>query len=217
MDDYRSKPEAYFGNVRLEIEPLLPAGVDSVLDVGCGAGATLGWLKDSGRCRTAVGIELMPAAAELARQRADRVLVGDANALVESALDAGSFDLVLCLDVLEHLTDPWAFVSKVQRLLRPGGTLVASLPNVRHIRVLLPLLFLGRWRYEESGILDRTHLRFFTRESAIALLQGDQLRVTECRRRMPPWHSKAGLLNLASLGLMRDLVAMNYLVAARRA
>ncbi len=216
MDDYAAKPSLYFDTVRREIEPLLPAISSRVLDLGCGAGATLAWLKQAGRCDATVGVEMMESAAAIARGRVDEMFVGDATLLVESAFDAGSFDLVLCLDVLEHLVDPWAFVAKLPRLLKPGGLLIASLPNVRHLRVVLPLLLAGRWRYEASGILDRTHLRFFTRRSALELMSGEGLEVERCLRRLPPWHSKAGLLNLATLGLARDLVTMNYIVASRR-
>lgn len=215
MLDYEAKPALYFDNVRSEIAPLLPAMAERVLDVGCGAGATLHWLKQTGRCRVGVGIEMMESAAAIARTRADQVIVGDANLLVASALDAASFDVVLCLDVLEHLVDPWAFVAKLPRLLKPGGLVIASLPNVRHLRVVLPLLLAGRWRYESSGLLDRTHLRFFTRESALELLAGGGLKVQRWERRLPPWNSKAGALNIASLGLARDLVTMSYLIAAR--
>lgn len=218
MNQYADKPPLYFDNVRSEIAPLLPPLAERVLDVGCGAGATLHWLKQTGRCRTGIGIEMMDSAAAIAAQRLDHVYVGDANELIdtEPALAPASFDIVLCLDVLEHLVDPWAFVARVQRLLKPGGMLIASLPNVRHLRVVLPLLLAGRWRYETSGILDRTHLRFFTRESALALLTAPGLRVTQWRRRLPPVLSKAGLLNLLSVGLARDLVTMSYLIASQR-
>ncbi len=215
MDDYERTPPDYFDQVRSEIAPLLPATAERVLDVGCGAGATLQWLRQTGRCKVAVGIEMVGSAAAIARERVDEVHVGDANLIVESAFAPRSFDLVLCLDVLEHLVDPWAFVDKARRLLAPGGLIVASLPNVRHLRVVLPLLLAGRWRYDASGILDRTHLRFFTRDSALELLGREGLRVVQWRRRLPPWHSKAGLLNLATAGLARDLVTMSYLVASR--
>jgi len=214
MNDYAAKPALYFDNVRTEIAPLLPPRAARVLDVGCGAGATLAWLKQTGRCEFAVGIEMMESAADIARARIDELHVGDATQLVGTTFAPHSFDLVLCLDVLEHLVDPWAFVATLRRLLAPGGRVIASLPNVRHLRVVLPLLLAGRWRYEASGILDRTHLRFFTRESALELMSGGGLRVTQWRRRLPPWHSKAGLLNAATLGIAGDLVTMSYLIAA---
>jgi len=214
---YDSKADGYFDNVRLDIAALLPAHAGRVLEVGCGRGATLAWLKAEGCCTHTVGIELFEGAARVASSRVDEVLVGDAERLIEEgALLDASFDLVLCLDVLEHLVDPWTFVLKLQRVMRPGALLVASIPNVRHLRVVLPLLFAGRWRYEDDGLLDRTHLRFFTRESALALVSAGALRVERWRRRMPPPTSKAGLLNLLSLGLLRDLVTMSYLIASRK-
>ena len=218
--DYSDKTGPYFDNVRRDIAPLLPAQAGAVLEVGCGAGATLQWLQQSGRATRTVGIELFPDAAERARERIDELLQGNAEALLASQLPArftpASFDLVLCLDVLEHMVDPWAFVSRVQALMKPGAVLIASIPNVRHLRVVLPLLLAGRWRYEDSGILDRTHLRFFTHGTAMALVSPPGLRVTSCLRRLPPVASKSGIANLLTLGLARDLFTMGFLIAARK-
>ena len=214
--DYGAKSGPYFDNVRREITPLLPALSEQVLEVGCGAGATLQWLQQSGRCRRTVGIELFPEAAERARGRIDELLVGNAEALLPAHFAPASFDLVLCLDVLEHMVDPWAFITRVQALMKPGAVLIASIPNVRHARVVLPLLLGGRWRYEESGILDRTHLRFFTHGSAQALVSPPGLHVTACLRRLPPLASKSGIVNLLTLGLARDLFTMGFLIAARK-
>ena len=214
--DYGAKAGPYFDNVRRDIAPLLPAFSEQVLEVGCGAGATLQWLQKSGRCRRTVGVELFPVAAERARGRIDELLVGNAEVLLPAQFTSASFDLVLCLDVLEHMVDPWAFVNRVQALMKPGAVLIASIPNVRHARVVLPLLLRGRWRYEESGILDRTHLRFFTHQSAQALVSPPGLRVTSCLRRLPPMASKSGIVNLLMLGLARDLFTMGFLIAARK-
>ena len=213
---YQAKSAAYFGNVRHDIEALLPAHAAHVLDVGCGSGATLAWLKAAGRAGTTVGIELAPAAAAQAQGRVDRLHVGDAELLVDHELPAASFDLVLCLDVLEHLVDPWRLVAALPRVMKPGALLVASVPNVRHLQVVLPLLLRGRWAYADDGLLDRTHLRFFTRESALQLLSPPGLKVQRWQRRVHPWPSRTGWLNLLTLGLLRDLLAMNYLIAARR-
>ena len=190
--------------------------------MGCGRGATLQWLKASGRCDRSVGIELFEGAAADARSVVDELHVGNAEALLQHAWPPATFDLVLCLDVLEHLVDPWAFMGQVQRLLKPGGLVVASIPNVRHARVVLPLLLQGRWQYADAGQLDRTHLRFFTRESALQLMQrpttaeGGGLQLVRWLRRMPPPRSRSGLVNLASMGLLQDFLAMSYLIASRR-
>jgi len=214
--DYSDKHSGYFGNVRREIAPMLPPHAPRVLEVGCGSGATLQWLQQQGRCGRTVGIELFEAAGAIARSRVDELHVGNAETMIPGLFEPASFDLVLCLDVLEHMNDPWAFVLQVQRLLKTGGTLVASIPNVRHLRVVLPLLLAGRWRYEESGILDRTHLRFFTQGSALALVSPPGLRVTQWQRRLPPMLSKSGMANLLTLTLLRDLFTMGYLIAAQK-
>jgi 2-polyprenyl-3-methyl-5-hydroxy-6-metoxy-1,4-benzoquinol methylase len=214
--DYSSKGDEYFGNERKDILPLLPAKAARVLEVGCGSGATLHWLKSTGRCEAAVGIELFESAANLARTRVDELHVGNAETLIDGLFSPSSFDMVLCLDVLEHMVDPWVFVSKVQHLLKPGGTLITSLPNVRHLRVVLPLLLMGRWQYESSGILDRTHLRFFTRATALALVSPAGLRLVDCRRRLPIVTSKSGIANLLTMGLLKDLFTMGYLTASRK-
>ena len=84
------------------------------------------------------------------------------NTIVGLELDPGSFDVVLCGDVVEHLRDPVAALARLRPLLRPGGRLVVSTPNIANWAVRLSLLG-GRWRYTERGILDRTHTHLFTR------------------------------------------------------
>jgi SAM-dependent methyltransferase len=211
-----SDASIYFGNVRTQIEPLLAARAERVLEIGCSSGETLRWLKGTGRAGRAWGIELFEPAAQAARAHAEEVLVGDAEALIDNAFGTERFDLILCLDVLEHMVDPWRFVDTLQHRLAPGGRLVISVPNIRCIKVLLPLLLLGRFRYQEHGILDRTHLRFFTLESALALAAPSQLMVQSWLRYMPPNLSKLGLANLLTLGLARDLIATQYLIASVR-
>lgn len=214
--DYSEKPAGYYGHARTEIAALLPARADRVLEVGCGRGATLAWLKQTGRCKHTTGIELFSHAAEAARAVVDRVEAGDADKLLGVVAREGAFDVVLCLDVLEHLQDPWAFVERIPPLLAEGGVLIVSLPNVRHWRVSADLLFRGRWRYADAGVLDRTHLRFFTRESARELVAEPRLKLRACEASRPPRASVGGLANLATLGLMQDLFAVQFLLAAHK-
>jgi SAM-dependent methyltransferase len=206
-------PVDYYSNVRSDIGPLLPAHAARVLEIGCGTGATLAWLKAAGRCDATTGFELSEEAATSARRAADRVLVGDAERLVDSELGAGSFDLILCLDVLEHLVDPWRFVEKLERLLSAGGTLIASVPNVRHVRAWAPLVLRGRWNYKPSGILDRGHLRFFTRAGALALMSSGSLRVCADRSNLA---ARGRWIDFATLGLLREFLAIQYVIASRK-
>jgi O-antigen biosynthesis protein len=150
----------YFGHARPEILALVPETARRVLDIGCGAGR-LGEAIKARQEAQVTGIELNPEAAVLAGQRLDRVITGD---IEELAVDfaAGSFDVITCGDVLEHLCEPDRLLFRAREWLAPDGCLVASIPNVRHHSVVCSLLQ-GNWTYESAGLLDRTHLRFFTR------------------------------------------------------
>jgi 2-polyprenyl-3-methyl-5-hydroxy-6-metoxy-1,4-benzoquinol methylase len=215
--NYADKGTQYFSHARVDIAPLLPAAAPRVMEIGCGTGATLRWLKAKGICQETAGVELFGAAADAARPHVDQIIVGNAETLIDSGFGlAGepTFDLILCLDVLEHMVDPWAFVQKLEAFLKPGGLLVGSIPNVRHLATSLPLLLAGQWRYRNQGILDRTHLRFFTKESALSLLTTPTLVVEEWLHAIPG--KRARLLNLLSLGLAKDLLALEYLIASRR-
>ena len=166
----------YFSNRRTEIAPLLPERTGRVLELGCGDGETMRWLRAERQVDHAAAIELSPEAAERARGVFDEVVEADAVQGF-ACLAPGEFDLALTLDVLEHLPDPEAAVRQLHARLRPGGALVVSLPNVAHYRVALPLLLRGRWDYADEGLLDRTHLRFFGEHSARALLTGNGFRI----------------------------------------
>jgi 2-polyprenyl-3-methyl-5-hydroxy-6-metoxy-1,4-benzoquinol methylase len=212
--DYSGKAAQYFANARSDILPLLPQGCHTVLELGCGNGATLKWLKAEKHCRVTYGIELFPQAASEAAQGVDVVLQGDIERM-QLEWPLKHFDLILCLDVLEHLVDPWQVLQRLVTHLKPGGRLIASVPNVRNWHALGPLLFAGRWAYAETGILDKTHLRFFTRESALQLVAGSGVTVQALARL--PLDSNSGrsrLANRLTLGLFKEFLTLQYLIAA---
>jgi SAM-dependent methyltransferase len=210
---YSDKSKSYFRNARVHIQPLLPDRYASVLEIGCGSGATAGWLRTVKNIDRFCGIELFEGAANEARGVLDELVIGDAEKLVDSVFIYERFDLILCLDVVEHMVDPWRFVHKINRLLAPGGTIIFSIPNVRNIKVLLPLVFRDVWRYEDDGLLDRTHLRFFTRRTAIELTLSGGLFLTKCLAFMPSWRTKLGVLRMMTLGLLPGFFAITYLIA----
>jgi 2-polyprenyl-3-methyl-5-hydroxy-6-metoxy-1,4-benzoquinol methylase len=154
----------YFDTLRSEIEPLVPDNPAMAMDVGCGAGVTSRWLKQIRPNIVTIGVEIDESVASAAAAVLDAVLVADLNQGIGALAEyEGRIELLLLLDVLEHLLDPWARLMELKRLLAPGGVVIASIPNVRNLKVLAPLLFKGDWQYQTSGILDRTHVRFFTR------------------------------------------------------
>lgn len=207
--------DSYHGRIRREVAALLPATAARVLEIGCGTGATLAWLRDSGRCQWTAGVEIAPAAAAVAATRLDAAWCADIETL-DPPVPAGSLDAVLCLDVLEHMRDPWSVVGRLHRLLRPGGRLIASIPNVRYYKVSLPLLFGGDWTYRDAGVLDRTHLRFFVRRTAIELIAGSGLAVDAVQPLgLKPWKLK-WLLSRLSFGALTGLLCEQYLIRAVR-
>ncbi len=128
-------------------------------------------------------MELDAEAARLAEARADRVLVGDAEELdLEAELGGERFDAILFADVLEHLRDPAALLKRVRPLVDEGGVVIASIPNIAHAAVRLALLG-GSFRYREQGLLDESHLRFFTREGVQDLFEGSGYLITQWLRR----------------------------------
>ncbi|MSR46793.1 MAG: glycosyltransferase [Planctomycetes bacterium] len=169
----------YFQHDRPEVRALVPSAARRVLDVGCGAGALGAALQFERPHVEVTGIELDPRAAARASESLARVLTGDALARLAELTDQ-SFDVVLFADLLEHLADPEVALTQARRLLAPGGSVIASLPNVRHWSVVRQLLE-GEFRYEPAGILDRTHLRFFTRQSAQRLFEASGFAVELCQ------------------------------------
>ena len=171
----------YFGRSRGEVLPYVPHESRRVLELGCGSGATLesvkNWLGAPDGLWLA-GVEINAMMAEAARGVANQVWIGDVEALDFAAeIQPGSLDLILCLDVLEHLVDPWGMVRKLTPLLKPGGRLIASIPNVRHWKFIWNLLFHADFNYRDSGLLDRTHLRFFVKKTAAELVTCGGLRL----------------------------------------
>jgi 2-polyprenyl-3-methyl-5-hydroxy-6-metoxy-1,4-benzoquinol methylase/GT2 family glycosyltransferase len=159
---------SYFDFARPEVLQLVPATARCVLEIGCGAGR-LGEALKQRQTREVVGVELNAHAAEKAKQRLDRVIAGDVERLTLDFAD-GSFDCLVCADVLEHLVDPEGFLVRARRWLKDDATVVASIPNVRHHSVVGSLIE-GNWTYEPAGLLDNTHLHFFTRRDAQDLFQ----------------------------------------------
>lgn len=158
----------------LLLERVLARGTGlAVLDLGFGAGLFARRVRPA--CRYLAGVELDPKEAKEGAPFFDEAVTGD---LLEGAARPWKepFDVIVAGDVLEHLPRPEVLLGSLRRLLKPDGVLLLSLPNVANITVRLGLLF-GRFRYAPRGILDRTHLRFYTRKTGRALLEESGYRV----------------------------------------
>lgn len=151
----------YYQNYRSEMQPLLPENYTRVLEIGCGEGYFRTHLKLE---HEYWGVEPTTEIAHRAKEKLDKVLIGTYDEVADH-LPSGYFDLVICNDVIEHMTDHDQFLQAIKSKMKPGGCLVASIPNVRHILNLYEVLVKKDWQYKNAGILDRTHFRFFTQKS----------------------------------------------------
>ena len=216
---YGDKAASYFSFTRHDLAHFVPDGAAGrVLEIGAGDGATLVELKRSGKAREVIGVELMRLSDGRQDQpEIDRFIVADVE---QQSLDLvpESFDAIICGDVLEHLRDPWAVLSYLTGFLRPGGTFIVSLPNIRYWRAFR-VIVMGDFRYASSGVLDRTHLRFFCRKNMIDLVRSAGLRITNVEPtfvRERELHVDR-LLNRVTLGVFEPFLAQQYLIVAEKA
>jgi 2-polyprenyl-3-methyl-5-hydroxy-6-metoxy-1,4-benzoquinol methylase len=205
----RRRPD-YGRHVRGQLELLAPP-LGRVLDVGCAEGAGAGRLRALGATHLA-GIEIDEYFAAAARERYDHVVHGS----VPEDLDREdeSFDTILCYDVLEHLYDPWSAVRRLKPLLSPGGRIHISIPNARHKNVWIPLVFKGTVRYARAGLLDVTHLRFFTRRDAVRMLEAAGFRV-ESVACEPPGSRKRRLAAALTGGRSMEFLTLQWYLLGR--
>lgn len=168
------------GSTHTKIVSLVPPAT-RVLEFGCATGYMSEVLKNRLGC-TVVGVEIDRDAAALAEQHTERVIVGDAEKIDYAAELAGEeFDVVLFADVLEHLKEPADLLRRVRPFVAENGVVIASIPNIAHASVRLALLG-GEFRYRDWGLLDDTHLRFFTRASIQDLFEESGYAITNWLR-----------------------------------
>lgn len=167
---YAVKPVSYFSGARADLVDLLPVDhTASILEIGCGTGATGALALSEGRCGRYVGVELVPEIADEARETLTEVHCGNIETL-DFDWQPASFDAVILSEVLEHMVEPGDVLKKVAGYVRPGGLLLASSPNISHWRVVNELIR-GRFELADRGVFDRTHLRWFTPSTFAKLIE----------------------------------------------
>ena len=209
---YLSKRESYFHTDRSEMLEFVPVGARRVVEFGCGAGMFAERIKQRQNAYT-VGVELVAGPAALAADRLDKVFQRDIEQGL-AFLAGETFDCAVFLDVLEHLRSPWDVLIELKSYLAPGGTVIASIPNLRHFEVMKSLLLKKRFEYQDEGVMDRTHLRFFTRDDILQLFATTGFtvsRIAGLKGRFP-W--KFGLLDRLTGGALSDMKFLQFAVVA---
>ena len=207
--------------VRLDILPMADLTREGVrvLEIGCACGATLREIGARNPTALLYGVELNERAAAIAAPFAKILSMNVEN--LDPAEIPERFDYIIMGDVIEHLLDPWTAVRNMRELLVPGGSIIASIPNVAHITNLYNMLS-GSWTYEDMGLLDRTHLRFFTKSEIVKMFEEADLVIDDIRPRSvtlgDSWEAfREEILSLHMIDVNpEDLDAYPWYVCARR-
>ncbi len=211
---YNEKPDDYFTGERRDlIDRLEEDGTRTILEIGCGDGATGAYAKRTGRCGRYVGLELSRQAAESAARVLDEVRIGDIESM-DLPSTSGGFDVLIASEVLEHFVDPWSVLRRIHPLMKPGAVVFASSPNVAH-RSTLKMLWAGGWDLTEEGRMDRTHLRWFTPRTYAALFEDTGYDVVSVWPMKPPG-GRARMINFLTGNRFSHLFMSQIVLHAER-
>jgi 2-polyprenyl-3-methyl-5-hydroxy-6-metoxy-1,4-benzoquinol methylase len=219
---YHEKAGYYFRFTRTDLVDLLPKNkaFDSVLEVGAGGGDTLLYLKQAGIAKHVTGLELFELpGTEQKNPGIDKFIIANIEQTGTDVFDKNQFDVVICGDVLEHLADPWSVRDKLISWLKPGGYLLASIPNIREFKTVLKILLRGTFTYQQGGVMDKTHLRFFGKKNIIDLLTSNGLHVEKIVSNLayPVADTKTrAFINDISFKIFEEFLAKQYFVLSAK-
>ena len=211
---YKQKEASYFCNTCDDLAQLITGTDLRVLEIGCAAGATGKMLLETGKARWVTGIEYVPEYGEVARSVLNEVHIGNIEDMVFS-WNEKYFDCFVFGDVLEHINDPWGLLKRLRPFLADDGIAVASIPNVKHWPIISDLIFHDDWKYAEAGVLDITHLRFFTRKTAARLFRESGYSV----QTVTPYFNgrRYSIPNKVTFGLFAGFLTQRWLMRMRAA
>jgi len=208
---YDEKIKEYFSNTRYDIINLIEGVNHSILEIGCGNGNTLIELKKLGKASYVTGIDIVDLGQT---EKLDKFILVDIEKEELNSLNK-NFDIIICADVLEHLKDPWSVLRRLKKFLKSDGILIASIPNIREYKTILSILLEGDFKYCESGILDKTHLRFFCKKNIIELFQNSGFKVAEIIYNLSK-HPRRNMFNKITFKIFEEFLVVQYLIIARK-
>ncbi|MEM9193154.1 MAG: methyltransferase domain-containing protein [Myxococcota bacterium] len=200
-----AQPNRSYVGLRPEIYSRVPTEALRILDVGASDGTLGAFLLEQNPARAVYGVEADRNLARTAAERLTGVAQVDAEALDWASIGGrGSFDCIIFADVLEHLSDPWTVLAKASRRLSPAGTVVISLPNIRHVSAAWSIFVGGSFPRRSRGVFDETHLRWFTLRDAKGLCADAGLRVADADYNFR-WFDRVGGVTNNVVGAQRWL------------
>lgn len=219
MKFYSNKKQVYFTNPRLDLISLIPKNSQNkILEVGAGGGDTLIKIKEMNLASEVVGLEYfnMPDTQQ-DHPSIDKMIIGNIET-INLDFPANYFDVIICGDVLEHLFDPWTAVSKLALYLKEGGLLIVSIPNIREYKTLYQIVVKGDFRYADSGILDKTHIKFFCRKNVLQLVQPAGLKVIKVLSNLSfaPTKGKMYYFNKLTFNLFYDFFVIQFITVSQK-
>lgn len=211
---YDAKEPSYFGAVKKSVLKLIEnKDFGRVLDIGGGDGATSKYVIESGFATSSLVLEPFASFSPLDGVEFIRASAEDSNIYEEFQRSGKQFDTVFCFDVLEHLYDPWETLREVSGIQPCQGRLIVSMPNARFVALTVPLVLFGRFTYKPSGIMDHTHIRWFTRSSTVDLIQQAGYKIEKISSFIEP---RVRVFNLLTFGIFRRFFEYQYIVEARK-
>jgi len=204
----------YYSHTRSEVADLIPKNIGTILDIGCGQGNFLKLVKEQTGAET-WGVEAAIEVGEKAKSHIDKILIGKVEDVINSIPDT-YFDCVTFNDVLEHLLEPKEVLEMIKPKLSEKGIVIASIPNVRYCHNLYDLLIKRDWKYKDEGILDSTHLRFFTQKSMKRMFEeaGYKIIKLEGINEFKSWILE--VFNLSTFHYFADTKYMQFVCIAKR-
>lgn len=217
MNFYSTKENEYYLHTRKDILPYIPKG-GNMLDIGCSGGNLLCYLKEKKIIDEAVGVDFMDIPQSNQQNHLlDKFILADVQQQ-QLNLPEQYFDIMLCADVLEHMQDPWASLEYLKKFMKKSGLLIISIPNIREFTALRKIFLKGDFSYGSSGILDKTHLRFFCKKNIVELVSGAGFLIEKATPTFKtcPLQKRRNLFSKFTFGIFDQFLAQQYIVTARK-
>ncbi len=217
--NYDKKNSDYFSNIRLDLVQFIRNESNlKVLEIGAAYGETLFYLKENGFASEAVGVDLFEDKKNPQNYKSiDNFIFGNIEEIYLEQY-VNYFDVIFLPDVLEHLLEPKNVLNKISQYLKNDGKIIISMPNIRHYSALNKIFIKGDFQYEESGLFDYTHLRFYCKKNIIQLIEQSKYKVIAEQSSIKNYKGKsfAKLFNKITLGVFEEFLSYQYFFVATK-